>query len=102
MAGQPRRRARRAAGELCAVPGCTRGPAPGTGTCQRHANWTRVEGQAPLPPDARVVALAGAVLLGRYRGTIAASGQPLQTSLAVLDEQLPTWVERVQRQLGEG
>ena len=47
-----------------------------------------------------MIALAGAVLLGRYRGTITASGTPLRTSLEVLEDQLPddvahvrTWVE---------
>ena len=105
MAGQPRTRARRTAtGPRCGVPGCDRAAGFGTthagaGNCQRHEHWVRV-GQAPLPPDAKVVALAGAVLLGQYRGTIAASGQPVRVALDVLDEQLPTYVERVQRQLG--
>jgi hypothetical protein len=35
------------------------------------------------------------VLLGQYRGTIAASGAPLRTSLEVLDEQLPAYVAQV-------
>jgi hypothetical protein len=52
-----------------------------------------------LPPD-HVVALAGALLLGQYRGTVAASGRPLQVALEVLDEQLPDYVARVRQQLG--
>ena len=100
MAGQPRTRARRTVtGPRCGVPGCDRAAGfgtthTGTGNCNRHEHWVRV-GQAPLPPDAKLVALAGAVLLGQYRGTIAASGSPLQTSLEVLDEQLPEYVAQV-------
>lgn len=69
----------------------------GQGTCSRHAGWVQAAAptDAGLPDDARVVALAGAVLLGRYRGTIAASGAPLRTSLEVLDEQLPDYVAQV-------
>jgi hypothetical protein len=96
------------------VPGCRQLAGAGTehdgtGNCQRHEGWvlldalhTSIGGQLLPPENAKVVALAGAVLLGRYRRNIAASAAPLQASLEVLDEQLGDYVERVRRQLGTG
>ena len=71
----------------------------GTSTCKSVPN-----GASTLQsvPDEQVVALAGAVLLGRYRGTIAASGEPLKTSLEVLDEQLPEYVAQVRTWVAVG
>jgi hypothetical protein len=106
VAGRPVRRARLAAQEAAQQQTAQARPRDAQGrytaTAARAPRTAVAPTPAALPPDAKVVALAGALCLGQYRGTIRASGAPLPTALAVLDEQLPSWVERVQRQLEQG